>query len=152
MFCGRHAQYLLYVRLRNLHSLKYCRIRTANHPYILLAHSKQERKCKKYLSKNQWERKILALRVAVAHSNSALLTWIPRLFTEFRPRLSHFILRSLRIIDKIKLAIRKRWRTFDWFIFFFRLKLHPSLVWWGIIRNFYWFIFCLRTNLRHFIG
>ena len=29
---------------------------------------------------------------------------------------------------------------------------HRTQVWWGIIRNLHWFISCLRTNLRHFIG
>ena len=30
--------------------------------------------------------------------------------------------------------------------------VNPALVWFGIIRNCGWFIFCLRTNLRRFIG
>ena len=29
-------------------------------------------------------------------------------------------------------------------------SVNPSLVWWGIIRNFHWFIFCLRNKFKTF--
>ena len=63
----------------------------------------------------------------------------------------------LQILD-ISTEKKKKdaWNTAEYGPVDYRIRiaycLNPLLVWWVIIRNFHWFIFCLRTNLRHFIG